>query len=56
MNKFKENLQVSDEIKEVIKAVEQVYQKHCREMSKEDKESLGRFLKILKVGENTNER
>ena len=54
MNKFKKDLQVSDEIKEVIKKVEKVYQEQCREMTKEDKESLARFLKSLK-GEN-NER
>ena len=45
MNKFKKELQVSDKIKETIKAVEKIYRNQGREMSKEDKENLEKDLK-----------
>ena len=56
MNKFKKDLQVSDEIKEVIKRVEEVYKQQCREMPEEDKKSLEIFLKKLKERRKNNER
>lgn len=45
MNKFKESLQVTDKVKEAIKAVEEVYRSQGREMSKEDKEILEKDLR-----------
>lgn len=56
MNQFKKDLQVSDEIKEVIKKVEEVYQEQFRVMTQEDKESLARFIKSLEERRGNNER
>lgn len=45
MNKYKESLKVSEDIKEAIKSVEEIYRSQARVMSKEDKERLESYLR-----------